>query len=415
MDTKGVIGMMENGNTRQRNLLMLLYAMDAAGEATAAYLAEQTGLSIATISRGLTLLKSKKLIVQRRKGAAEVGRRPDVFSINGAYAHCMYCCLDGDSLRGYLLDLRGKVIARHVLEANSQMKVEDFLEKMEIMQSALLEKKRNSGCILTVSVAIPGLADMSSGVISRIPNFPYFENVNLAELVREKLGHPCFVYNAARLSAVGAYLQNDGRMKNLVYMDVTGDCGIGAGIVLGGQLYEDRNCLAGEIGDMVIHVEAERWSDAQNQGALEREAGLNAVFWEAKNLLDRGLAPELQQILEKQREETLSLTLLERAAEAFDLDIYSLLNRTTKAWAAAIVNISALLAPDAIILGGAVHEGYKLIEKMLQHHLHHMYHRPISLQLAKKGADTHVLGAAHLSGRLLLEMSLADTQIITGS
>ena len=407
--------MMENGNTKQRNLLMLLYALDDAGEATAAYLAEQTGLSVATISRGLTLLKSKKLIVQRRKEAAEVGRRPDVFSINGAYAHCMYCCLDGDSLRGYLLDLRGKVVARHVLEANSQMKVEDFLEKLETLQKVMLEKKRSSGCVLTVSLAIPGLADMSSGVISRIPNFPYFENVNLAELVQEKLGLPCFVYNAARLSAMGAYLQNDGQMENLVYMDVTGDCGIGAGIVLGGQLYEDRNCLAGEIGDMVIRAETERWGDSRNQGALEREAGLSAVFREAKNLLDLGLAPELQRLLEKQGEEALSLTLLEKAAAEFDLDVYSLLNKTTKAWAAAIVNISALLAPDVIILGGAVHQGHKLIEKMLQHHLHHMYHRPISLQLAKKGADTHVLGAAHLSGRFLLEISLEDTQIIPGS
>ena len=407
--------MMENGNTKQRNLLMLLYALDDAGEATAAYLAEQTGLSVATISRGLTLLKSKKLIVQRRKEAAEVGRRPDVFSINGAYAHCMYCCLDGDSLRGYLLDLRGKVVARHVLEANSQMKVEDFLEKLETLQKIMLEKKRSSGCVLTVSLAIPGLTDMSSGVISRIPNFPYFENVNLAELVQEKLGLPCFVYNAARLSAMGAYLQNDGQMENLVYMDVTGDCGIGAGIVLGGQLYEDRNCLAGEIGDMVIRAETERWGDSRNQGALEREAGLSAVFREAKNLLDRGLAPELQRLLEKQGEEALSLTLLEKAAAEFDLDVYSLLNKTTKAWAAAIVNISALLAPDVIILGGAVHQGHKLIEKMLQHHLHHMYHRPISLQLAKKGADTHVLGAAHLSGRFLLEISLEDTQIIPGS
>ena len=407
--------MMENGNTKQRNLLMLLYALDDAGEATAAYLAEQTGLSVATISRGLTLLKSKKLIVQRRKEAAEVGRRPDVFSINGAYAHCMYCCLDGDSLRGYLLDLRGKVVARHVLEANSQMKVEDFLEKLETLQKVMLEKKRSSGCVLTVSLAIPGLTDMSSGVISRIPNFPYFENVNLAELVQEKLGLPCFVYNAARLSAMGAYLQNDGQMENLVYMDVTGDCGIGAGIVLGGQLYEDRNCLAGEIGDMVIRAETERWGDSRNQGALEREAGLSAVFREAKKLLDLGLAPELQRLLEKQGEEALSLTLLEKAAAEFDLDVYSLLNKTTKAWAAAIVNISALLAPDVIILGGAVHQGHKLIEKMLQHHLHHMYHRPISLQLAKKGADTHVLGAAHLSGRFLLEISLEDTQIIPGS
>ena len=404
--------MMETGNTRQRNLLMLLYAMDAAGEATAAYLAEQTGLSVATISRGLSLLKAKKLIVQRRKDSTEVGRRPDVFSINGAYAHCMYCCLDGDALRGYLLDLRGKVVARHSMDADSTMTVADFLEKLQELKAVMLEKKRSSGCVLTVSLAIPGLTDMNSGVIRRIPNFPYFENVNLAALVQETLGHPCYIYNVARLSAVGAYLQRDEQNQNLVYMDVTGDCGIGAGIVLGGQLYEDRNCLAGEVGDMVIRTEADAWADTRNQGALEREAGLGTVFREAKKLLERGLAPELQKLLEKQGSDNLSLSLLEKAAMEFDLDIYALLNKTTKAWAAAMVNISALLAPDVIILGGAVHQGHKLIEKMLRHHLHHMYHRPISLQLAKKGADTHVLGAAHLSGRFLLEMSLADTQII---
>jgi predicted NBD/HSP70 family sugar kinase len=139
------------------------------------------------------------------------------------------------------------------------------------------------------------------------------------------------------------------------------------------------------------------------------------VFREAKNLLERGLAPELKRLLDKQDDDTLSLSLLEKAAGEFDLDIYALLNQTTRAWAAAMVNISALLAPDVIILGGAVHQGHKLIEKMLRHHLHHMYHRPISLQLAKKGADTHVLGAAHLSGRFLLEISLEDTQIIPGS
>ena len=403
--------MVESGNTRQRNLLMLLYAMDAAGEATAAYLAEQTGLSVATISRGLSLLKAKKLIVQRRKDTTEVGRRPDVFSINGAYAHCMYCCLDGDTLRGYLLDLRGKVVARHSTNADSGMTVADFLEKLTELQRVMLERKRSSGCILTVSLAIPGLTDVNSGVIRRIPNFPFFENVNLAQLVQETLGHPCFIYNVARLSAVGAYLQRDGQNQNLIYMDVTGDCGIGAGIVLGGHLYEDRNCLAGEVGDMVIRTESEPWADTRNQGALEREAGLSTVFREAKKLLERGLAPELQKLLDKQGSDNLSLSLLEKAATEFDLDIYALLNKTTKAWAAAMVNISALLAPDVIILGGAVHQGHKLIEKMLQHHLHHMYHRPISLQLAKKGADTHVLGAAHLSGRLLLEMSLADTQL----
>lgn len=144
---------------------------------------------------------------------------------------------------------------------------------------------------------------------------------------------------------------------------------------------------------------------------MEQEAGLGSVFQEAKELLGQGLAPELQRFLDRQGTSLMSLSLLEKAASELDLHIYGLLNQTTKAWAAAMVNIHVLLAPNEIILRGAVHQGHKLIEKTLQHHLHHIHHRPISLQI-EKGADTHVLGAAHLSGRFLLEMSLADTQII---
>ena len=107
---------------------------------------------------------------------------------------------------------------------------------------------------------------------------------------------------------------------------------------------------------MVIRTEADRWDDTRNQGALEREAGLSSVFREARQLLSRGLAPELQKLLDRQGNDSLSLSILERAAAEFDLDIYALLNKTTKAWAAAMVNTYALLAPDVIILGGAVHQ-----------------------------------------------------------
>ena len=58
----------------------------------------------------------------------------------------------------------------------------------------------------------------------------------------------------------------------------------------------------------------DRRGDARNQGALEREAGLGTVFREAKDLLNRGLAPELQHLLDKQGSDALSLALLEKAA-----------------------------------------------------------------------------------------------------
>jgi len=248
---------------------------------------------------------------------------------------------------------------------------------------------------------------VNSGVISRIPNYPHFENVNLASQVQQALGLPCFVHNASRLTAVGEFLQNGGGLQNLVYVDITG-CGIGAGIILRGELYEDRNCLAGEIGDMVIDAETGSWQAVKSQGALEREAGLGAVYRQIRQLLAEGHAPELQGLLEQRKTEDLSLPLLQRAVANLDLDVYEVLNRATKAWAAAIVNIAALLSPDMVVLGGAVNDTDLLIEKMVRHHLSRMYYRPIQLRLAKKDADAHVLGAVHLSRKHLFDVVLNE-------
>lgn len=400
--------MADTGGTRLRNLLLILKTIDGAGEATAAMLTEQTGLSVATISRGLAILKAKKLLVQRRKDAAEIGRRPDVFSIDPTYGYYLYYWLDNGQLRGYLLDLSGKTTAKAVLPAGSDTTVTQLLEMLcQLRDQLLTAKKRATGKLLAVNLAIPGLADVSSGVISRIPNYPCFENVDLAGQVREALGLPCFVHNAARLTAVGEYLQGAGDAENLVYVDITGD-GIGAGIILGGELYEDRNCLAGEIGDMVIDVEKSGWQEPKIQGALERQAGLGAVYRELRRLLAEGHAQGLQALMEQKKTQELTVPLLEKAVTNLDLDVYEVLNQAAKAWAAAVVNIAALLSPDVVVLGGAVNDTDLLIEKMVRHHLERMYYRPIQLRLAKKDADSHVLGAAHLSRKYLFDVVLNE-------
>ncbi len=398
--------MAETGGTRLRNLLLILKTIDDAGEATAATLTEQTGLSVATISRGLGILKAKKLVIQRRKDATEVGRRPEVFSINPAYGYYLYFWLDNGRLQGYLLDLSGRTTAQTAVAAGPETTVEGLLEQLRTLSEQMLtSKKRVAGKLLAVNLAIPGLADVNSGVISRIPNYPSLEDVDLARRVQEILGLPCFVHNASRLTAVGEFLQNGGGAQNLVYVDLTTG-GIGAGIILGGRLYEDRNCLAGEIGDMVIDAGISGRYGPETQGALEREAGLGAVYSQIRCLLEKGHARDLQALMEQRKTESLSLALLEKAVANLDLDVYEVLNQAAKAWAAAIVNIAALLSPDVVVVGGEVNETNTLVEKMVRHHLDRMYYRPIQLRFAKKDAEAHVAGAAHLSRKYLFDVAL---------
>lgn len=402
--------MYETNNTKSKNLLWILTAIDEAKEATAGMLAEQTGLSSATISRGLSALKSRKIITQSSKDTVELGRKPDVFSIHASYGYILYFCLESGMLHGYLINFSGKVAAKCSEPADSSTTVQTFLKKIIQLKTLLLTgKKRAADRLLAVNLAIPGLRDVSSGVIHRIPNYPHFENMDLASRVEETLGLKCFVHNISRLTAIGEYLSEGRQNPNLIYLDITSDCGIGAGIILGGALYKDRSCIAGEVGDMVISPGTDSWDGPNSQGELERSAGLHSVFKEATALMAHGCTPELSKLLPAQ-DSRIDLSMLEKAALAMDIDIYDLLNRTTKAWAAAVVNICALLAPDEVVIGGAVHSGNLLVEKMIKHHIKRIYYRPVNLRFAKKDAGAHVLGAAYLSKQYLFETAVEGLQ-----
>lgn len=392
--------------TRRKNLSMILKTIETSGEVTAAMLTEKTQLSAATISRALATLKSQALIVQLRKQTTEIGRKPDVFSINPTFGYNLYYYLESDYLRGYLLNLGGYVLASRAVSVSQELTVEQLTQILaELKQTLLTGRRRAQSRLLASSIAIPGVIDAKTGMVSRIPNFPNLERTQLREAAAQALQLPCFIHNASRLSTIGAYLQYGAGVGSFVYVDITGDCGVGAGIVLDGELYDGPDGLAGEIGDMILELDRDS-SGGQTSGALERQAGLASVYSRVRQLLQNGRAQTLRTMMEQKKSDALNLQLLEKAAGAMDLDVFDTLNQTARVWAAAIVNILAVLAAELVIVGGAVTQENELIEKMLRHHLEGLYHRPVALQLMEADSDAHVRGAVYLSKKYLFEAAL---------
>ncbi len=398
--------MADTTGTRRKNLSMILKTIETSGEVTAAMLTERTGLSAATISRALTVLKSQSLIVQLRKQTTEIGRKPDVFSINPTFGYNLYYYLESDHLRGYLLNLGGYVLASRAVDVSQELTLEQLMQILsELKQTLLTGRRRAQSRLLASNIAIPGVIDAKTGAVSRIPNFPNLERTQLREAAAQALQLPCFLYNASRLSTIGAYLQYGAGVGSFVYIDITGDCGVGAGIVLDGELYDGPDGLAGEIGDMILELDRDS-SGRQSSGALERQAGLASVYDRVRRLLQDGRAQTLRAMMEQRGSAALNLQLLEKAAGAMDLDVFDTLNQTVRAWAAAIVNILAVLSAELVIVGGAVTQENELVEKMLRHHLAGLYHRPVALQLTEAGSDAHVRGAVYLSKKYLFEAAL---------
>ena len=102
--------------------------------------------------------------------------------------------------------------------------------------------------INSIGISCGGPLDSKRGVIMSPPNLPGWDNVPVVDFFRERFGVPVAVQNDANACALAEYLYGSGRggVKNLVFM--TFGTGLGAGIVIDGELYSGANDNAGEIG-----------------------------------------------------------------------------------------------------------------------------------------------------------------------
>ncbi len=120
---------------------------------------------------------------------------------------------------------------------------------------------------------MPGLVD-ADGTLRRAPNLPGWQGVQCAAQLQETLGLPVTVDNEANLAAL-AQLWHDDRLTDFVL--ISGEIGVGAGLVMDGRLFRGVRGLAGEFGHVVIHPDGPPCGCGAN-GCLEQFAGQEALL-----------------------------------------------------------------------------------------------------------------------------------------
>ncbi len=102
-----------------------------------------------------------------------------------------------------------------------------------------------------VGICSPGPLDHRTGVIIDPPNLPGWRNVPLRETLAARLDLPVCLEHDAKAAAVGEYWYGAGRGEtNMVYIVV--GTGVGAAIIIDGQLYRGERNSAGEAGHITI-------------------------------------------------------------------------------------------------------------------------------------------------------------------
>ena len=98
-----------------------------------------------------------------------------------------------------------------------------------------------------VGISCGGPLDSRRGVILSPPNLPGWDQVPAVSFIRERMDRPVFLQNDANACALAEWKYGAGRgCRNMIFL--TFGTGLGAGIILNGELYAGTNDMAGEAG-----------------------------------------------------------------------------------------------------------------------------------------------------------------------
>ena len=125
-----------------------------------------------------------------------------------------------------------------------QETIQTILDNLEVMMHRHGLTSQNTGAI---GISCGGPLDSKAGIVMSPPNLPGWDNIPIVRLVEERTGIPAGLQNDANACALAEYKFGAGRgCQNMVFM--TFGTGLGAGIIIHGELYSGTNDNAGELG-----------------------------------------------------------------------------------------------------------------------------------------------------------------------
>ncbi|MFD6137799.1 ROK family protein [Isoptericola sp. NPDC056618] len=325
---------------RERNLRLVAAAVfEASAPPSRADVAGATGLTRATVSTLVDRLVAGGLVAELPPVAAQKAGRPAVPLVPaGRSVVGLGLEVNVDYLGARALDLVGDVVAERVVTGSlHDSDPRDVLARLRTLAAEVVAEVEAVGMrVAGARLALPGLVDVRGGRLEVAPNLGWSSVEPVPELdLRTGDGDPLDVEvaNEAKLAAL-AELAGDVPPS---FLYVSGDVGVGAGIVVDRHLFLGERGWNGEIGHVVVDPAGPRCSCGAT-GCLEQYAG--------KEVLLRGSGLPSSAPVH-------AIVDLLRAGDDAALDT---VGRAGRALGAALATFVNLVDVSTIVLGGAYAE-----------------------------------------------------------
>jgi glucokinase len=246
-----------------------------------------------------------------------------------------------------------------------------------------------------IGIGIAGLVDNQNGILREATNLPGWTNVRLADRLQEKLGLPVKVDNDANVAALGEYAFGAGRGYPHMMM-VTLGTGVGAGLILDGQIFHGAHQAAGEFGHITIDHHGPLCGCGA-PGCVEAYVGTQGILRQVRELLPRFPDSPLGDI----NEHVLTPKDIYNKAELNDALALQVFADAGQALGFGLVSVVNLLNIQRVVLGGGVAAAGDFLIKSAQNILDEFSlnnsDEPVQIVRAQFGEYAGIIGAASLA------------------
>jgi len=224
----------------------VLEAIRSGAPISRAEISRRAGISKPTVSLALQSLVDAGLVREALEGPTGPRYGAVFFEPIPEAALALGLDLGGRFLRGAICDLRGDVRARLDVEVDgthAQRVLTQIVELRDaLVDATAIPDARLNGAV----VGVPGVVDPERRAISLATSVAGLEGATFATELEECLGLGVWLENDVNLAALGEQWQGVARgVDDFLFLSI--GTGMGAGLILRGELHRGHNGAAGEV------------------------------------------------------------------------------------------------------------------------------------------------------------------------
>ena len=372
---------------RQRNRSSVIGAVRDRGATSRADITRLTGLSKTTVSSLVAELLSESVFIEPAapdKASTGSGRPAIPLALHPQPGCVIGVHFGHNGVIVALADLDGHIIDRVRQTGDVDHQPASSLA-FAASATAQLVERHEPARLLGLGAAVSTPVTAVSHVVSSPAMLHDWFDVDVASWLSSATHLPVHVANDANAGALAEATFGAGRgVDNLIYVMLSE--GVGAGLILAGQLYEGSSGSAGELGHVVVdrggHV-----CRCGNRGCLETVAGARGVIEAMAH--SQGPDTDLDAILE--------------LAAAGHPGARRVFNDAGQAVGEALAGVCTVLDPKMVVIGGRLAAGGEPllagVRSVLARNLPPVTNSAIDIVQGSLGEDAELLGAIHIAGQ----------------